>query len=562
MTSSIVCIPSPPHDRTLTAVYLEMAAKLHAEFPTLGLTKHSPPLVAELDIQTPDCPFIDWEGDLLAIGLFDDSLVLGNEGQFESAILSSLNDSLGGVLLELVTEEGFVAQLGQTCAVRLTNKLLKRLALVGLGSSTKPSATRGQTEIWRAFGVCAARLLKPLKGGTLGLALLHGEQMEDSTQLAALEAIVCGAILGTYEDTRFKSQAKPSQLRHVSILSLGSGTSRARAVRQAVAIASGVVVAKQLVAAPANVLTPGALADAVISIALAHSDVLTATILEKDECEFLGMGAFLGVAHASDLPPKFIHLKYKPPDGQITKRLAVIGKGICFDSGGYNIKAGAGCAIEFMKTDMGGAAAAFGAAKVIGDLKPKGVMVHFISAACENMVSGRGMRPGDVVTASNGKTIEVNNTDAEGRLTLADALVYACHLNVDAILDLATLTGAMVVALGNDVAGVFTPSDSLADELLSAAKSAGEKLWRMPLVEEYKEALKSPIADLVNTGGRPGGAIKAALFLQEFVEDGVDWAHMDIAGPAFDEKKGLATGYGVGTIVSWIRQHERREASS
>ncbi|GMP63954.1 hypothetical protein CsSME_00025434 [Camellia sinensis var. sinensis] len=245
------------------------------------------------------------------------------------------------------------------------------------------------------------------------------------------------------------------------------------------------------------------------------------------------MGSYLGVAAASANPPHFIHLCYKPPSGPVKAKLALVGKGLTFDSGGYNIKTGPGCIIELMKSDMGGSAAVLGAAKALGEIKPAGVevmlvmrrrwcggsgsgsVVHFIVAACENMISGTGMRPGDIVTASNGKTIEVNNTDAEGRLTLADALVYACNQGVEKIVDIATLTGFCRIALGPSIAGVFTPSDELAKEVLAASEAAGEKLWRMPLEDSYWESMKSGVADMVNTGDREGGAITAALFLKQ-----------------------------------------------
>ncbi|MDP5338891.1 MAG: leucyl aminopeptidase, partial [Nodularia sp. (in: cyanobacteria)] len=276
-------------------------------------------------------------------------------------------------------------------------------------------------------------------------------------------------------------------------------------------------------------------------------------ILEREDCEKLGMGAFLGVAQASDLPPKFIHLTYKPA-GTPRRKLAIIGKGLTFDSGGLNIK-GAGSGIETMKIDMGGAGATLGAAKAIAQIKPD-VEVHFISAATENMISGRAMHPGDILKASNGKTIEVNNTDAEGRLTLADALVYADKLGVDAVIDLATLTGACVVALGEDIAGLFTPDDAVASQLEKAAESAGEKLWRMPMEDKYFEGLKSGIADMKNTGPRYGGSITAALFLKQFIKD-TPWAHLDVAGPVWTDKENGynspgATGYGVRTLVNWV----------
>jgi leucyl aminopeptidase len=205
--------------------------------------------------------------------------------------------------------------------------------------------------------------------------------------------------------------------------------------------------------------------------------------------------------------------------------------------------------------DMGGAAATLGAAKVISQMKPE-VEVHFIVAATENMINGRAMHPGDILTASNGKTIEVNNTDAEGRLTLADALVFAEKLGVDAIVDLATLTGACIIALGDDIAGMWTPDDQIATQLAQASELAGEKFWRMPLEEKYFEGMKSQIADMKNTGPRAGGSITAALFLKQFVKE-IPWAHLDIAGPVWaDKENGYnnagATGFGVRTLVSWI----------
>jgi len=211
--------------------------------------------------------------------------------------------------------------------------------------------------------------------------------------------------------------------------------------------------------------------------------------------------------------------------------------------------------VEMMKTDMGGAAATLGAAKAIGQIKPD-VEVHFISAVTENMISGRAMHPGDILTASNGKTIEVNNTDAEGRLTLADALVFAEKLEVDAIVDLATLTGACIVALGEDIAGMWSTDDALANQLMQAAELAGEKFWRMPIEEKYFEGLKSVVADMKNTGPRAGGAITAALFLKQYIRD-TAWAHLDVAGPVWNDKENGyssagATGFGVRTLVNWV----------
>ncbi|PIN01146.1 Leucyl aminopeptidase [Handroanthus impetiginosus] len=263
------------------------------------------------------------------------------------------------------------------------------------------------------------------------------------------------------------------------------------------------------------------------------------------------MGAFLAVAAASASPPYFIHLVYSTPSRERKTRVALVGKGLTFDSGGYNLKTGPNSGIELMKNDMAGAAALLGAAKALGQMNIFGVEVHFIIAACENMISGSGMRPGDIVTASNGKTIEVNNTDAEGRLTLADAFVYACNHGVEKMVDLATLTGACITALGPSVAGVFTPSDDMAKEVLGAAEVSGEKLWRMPMEESYWDVMKSEVADMRNLGVSEGGAITAALFLNQFVDEKVKWAHIDVAGPVLNDKN-LATGFGVSTIVEWV----------
>lgn len=284
-------------------------------------------------------------------------------------------------------------------------------------------------------------------------------------------------------------------------------------------------------------------------------------VLGLAQCRALGMGAFLGVAQGASMDtgsaPHFIHLTYTPPNhgsqGAGAKKVALVGKGLTFDSGGYNLKTGAGSMIDKMKFDMGGAGAVLGAAKALSELQPLGVQVEFIVAACENMVSERAMRPGDVLTASNAKTIEVLNTDAEGRLTLADALVYAEGLgDVDAVIDVATLTGACIVALGGEYAGLWCNDGTLTRQLERSADSTGELLWRMPLAKEYKEHIKSPIADLANIGSaKGGGSITAALFLQEFVEQGTPWAHLDIAGPVWHDKKG-ATGYGVRLLTRLV----------
>ena len=488
-----------------------------------------------MDFRATDTSRLDWSGDGLAIGFFEDSLELTGD-------LAQLDEKFGGILPELIAETEFKGKEGSSASTRIGNQAdVRKIILVGLG---KPDALK-LNGIRRAAAV-AAKSAKKEKCKTLAISL----PLYNDDPSATAGAIVEGVELALYQDNRFKSESedKGPKLEQVDLLGLAG---QEAAITRAQQICSGVILARELVAAPPNAVTPITMAETAQEIARDFG--LSVEILEKEDCEKLGMGAFLGVAQASDLPPKFIHLTYQP-EGTPRRKLAIVGKGLTFDSGGLNIKV-AGGSIELMKMDMGGAAATLGAAKAIAQLKPD-VEVHFISAATENMISGRALHPGDVLKASNGKTIEVNNTDAEGRLTLADALVFAEKLGVDAIVDLATLTGACVIALGDDIAGMWTPDDNFANEILQASELAGEKIWRMPMEEKYFEGLKSHIADMKNTGPRPGGSITAALFLKQFVKE-TTWAHLDIAGPVWTEKENAynnvgATGYGVRTLVNLV----------
>ncbi|XP_002965045.2 leucine aminopeptidase 1 [Selaginella moellendorffii] len=512
-----------------------------ADLATVGLTKASEQPIPELEVRVSELDVSQWKGDLLAIAVF--------EGGMSDEAFGILDKDLNGLLADVAAEEDFTGKSGQASFVRIPGQGFKRIGLVGLGKLEKSSLARP----WKGVGESIAAAAKTAQASSVGIVLSALDQ-EGVDSNAGASAITSGVILGSFEDTRFKSEPKAPKLKRVEILGLGSAPELEKKLQNLVKVCTGVISARQLVNAPANVLTPSALAEEAVSIASSHSDVFTAKILDEAECKELKMGSYLGVAAASVNPPKFIHLQYKPPSGDVKTKLAIIGKGLTFDSGGYNLKI-QGSSIELMKFDMGGAAAALGAAKALGAIQPLGVEVHFIVAACENMISGAGMRPGDILTASNGKTIEVNNTDAEGRLTLADALVYACNLKVDKIVDLATLTGACIIALGNEIGGMFTPSDELAEELSQASSAAGEKLWRMPMEENYWEMMKSGIADMVNTGGRPGGSITASLFLKQFVDEKIPWAHLDIAGPVWNEKKKMATGFAVGTLVEWVSKH-------
>ncbi|HZG40744.1 MAG TPA: leucyl aminopeptidase [Nodosilinea sp.] len=478
---------------------------------------------------------LDWSGDALIIGLSEDALPL-------SITLAELSGRVSGLLQDLIDEVEFTGKEGTTAITRVANGAsIRKLGIVGLGA---PDAITPDT--LRRAAAAAARLAKKEKCASLGLSM----PVANNDAALTAQALAEGALLALHQDNRFKSEDKNGKatVEHIHLLDLPSQDS---SLQTAQAICDGVILARELVSAPANIVTPETLAQTATDIAAAHG--LELEILEREQCEALGMGAYLGVARASDLPPKFIHLTYKPT-GTPTRKLAIVGKGLTFDSGGLNIK-GAGSGIEMMKIDMGGAAATLGAAKAIAQLQPS-VEVHFISAAAENMIGGNAMRPGDILTASNGKTIEVNNTDAEGRLTLADALVFAEKLGVDAIVDLATLTGACVIALGDDIAAVFSENEELAGAIAAAAAASGEKFWRLPMEEKYFDGLKSIVADMKNTGPRPGGSITAALFLKQFVT-ATPWVHLDVAGPVWTEKENGynnpgGTGFGVRTLVQWV----------
>jgi len=475
----------------------------------------------------------DWTGEALAVGLTTSDLDLSGDG-------AALDERSQGALSEAIAQGEFDGKTGSSVVLRLgSSSPLRKLIAVGLGE--RDALTPNDL---RVAAAAIARLAKGARVKQLALSLPALDDAETATQ-----AIAEGLYLALHTDNRFKSEPETSGAPPESIDLLGFGAQPA-ALARAEAISAGTILARELVNAPANAVTPLALAETAQQLAQEYG--LSLEILEREDCERLGMGAFLGVAQASDLPPKFIHLIYQPT-GTPRRKLAIVGKGLTFDSGGLNIK-GAGSGIETMKMDMGGAGATLGAARAIAALKPD-VEVHFISAATENMIDGKALHPGDILTASNGKTIEVNNTDAEGRLTLADALVFADKLGVEAIVDLATLTGACIVALGDDIGGLWSPDDDLAAQLQAAAEAAGEKFWRMPLEEKYFEGMKSPIADMKNTGPRAGGSITAALFLKQFVEN-TPWAHLDIAGPVWAEKEGGvnnvgATGFPVRTLVHW-----------
>ena len=366
---------------------------------------------------------------------------------------------------------------------------------------------------------------------------------------AHADAVVEGAILANFDPDRYRTANDKKSIDEVAVVAEGAADGVQAAAERGRIVAEAQNLTRELVNEPANRLTPRLLAEAAQKMAAAHG--LECEILERPQMEKLGMGALLGVAQGSAEPPALIVIRYRPQTAaKSSAHLGLVGKGVTFDTGGISIKPAEG--MEKMKYDMGGGAAMIGAMQAIAQLKAPIPVTAFIPAV-ENMPGSRAQRPGDIVTAMSGKTVEVINTDAEGRLILADALTYARRQGCTHLVDAATLTGAIVVALGHVHIGLFANDDAMRDRVLAASRAEGERAWAMPLDEDYKDYLKSAFADLANVGGRWGGAITAAWFLKEFAED-TPWVHLDIAGTAWldDEKPWLAkgpTGVPVRTLV-------------
>eukprot|EP00584_Thalassiosira_punctigera_P013845 CAMPEP_0172553454 /NCGR_PEP_ID=MMETSP1067-20121228/51021_1 /TAXON_ID=265564 ORGANISM="Thalassiosira punctigera, Strain Tpunct2005C2" /NCGR_SAMPLE_ID=MMETSP1067 /ASSEMBLY_ACC=CAM_ASM_000444 /LENGTH=611 /DNA_ID=CAMNT_0013341647 /DNA_START=143 /DNA_END=1978 /DNA_ORIENTATION=+ len=468
---------------------------------------------------------------------------------------AELDESLGGALADLAAENAKAFQNGgaagtATPAARIVSGgKAKRYILLGLGAEDTEKGVESAT-ITKVGGAVASACHDQKKVASCNVLL--PPQIEGD---AALKDLSTAFYSGLYADNRFRTgkkvELKAEDVKEVKLFMEGSADGAASAIETGARLAKGVSLTRDIVNAPHNVLNSESLADTARRIAEESGGSITCEILGKEECEKRGMGSYLGVARGSETEPQFIHLTYKPKDGVVKKKVGCVGKGLLFDTGGYNIKT---AMMELMKFDCGGSAAVLGAARAVGDIQPPGVEAHFIVAACENMINARAVVPSDILTASNGKTIEVLNTDAEGRLTLADALVFADkECGCESIIELSTLTGACMISLGKQVCGVWTDDDDLAKDLEDISKVTGDKSWRMPLVKEYAEELKSKVADMTNLGGRYGGAITAALFLTEFVDKKKPFAHIDIAGPVWDDKSG-ATGFGAKLVTEWVRR--------
>jgi leucyl aminopeptidase len=418
----------------------------------------------------------------------------------------------------------------------------KRLLLVGGGKAKNFSSA----ELRQVMGTA----VRTLKGRTIRSFAFSAPDSVPSSE--AVAALVEGAFIGNFDPDYYKSDRKDQKIDSITIVARDDQRHLETAIAAARIIGESQNFTRDLVNEPSNRMTPTVLADRAKKMAAEVG--LQCEVFGADKIQELKMGAFWGVAQGSDEPPALIVLRYEPAGAPANPHLGLVGKGITFDTGGISIKPADG--MEKMKYDMAGGATMIGVMRAIALLKPK-VKVTAIICATENMPSGKAQKPGDVQVAMSGKSIEIINTDAEGRLVLADGLCYARQLGCTHLVDAATLTGAVVVALGYVNAGIFASDEQMYERFTQANKRAGEKMWRLPLDDEYKEVIKSNIADIMNSGGRWGGAVTAAMFLKEFAED-TPWIHLDIAGTAWmeDQKPWIAkgpSGIAVRSLIEFVK---------
>lgn len=468
---------------------------------------------------------------------------------------AAIDQALGGIITQLMAEGEIKGKLNEITLLHSMDKIpAKRVIVAGLG---KPQ----ELTLDNVRGIAAETCRFSQKIGAKKVATIaHGAGKGGLSPASVAQAISEGSILGLYTFHRHKSdESRPSEIDELILVekeenklsSLENGCARGRIIADATNFA------RDMINEPANFMTPSHIAEKASNLAADYG--LKCTILGKAQMQELGMGALLGVAQGSQQPPKFIILEYKG-DTSTSNALGFIGKGISFDSGGISLKPSDD--MSEMKTDMAGGAAVIAALRALAQLKPK-INVTALVPATENLPGGTALKPGDVVRALNGKTIEIITTDAEGRLILADALCYAQKLSLSPLIDVATLTGACRVALGDICTGIMGNNQGLVNQLIKTGEEAGECLWQLPTYEEYKEQNRSDIADVKNSGGRYGGAITAALFLAEFIKD-VPWAHLDIAGTSRSDKeknyqiKG-ATGVAVRTLINFALSQEQAE---
>lgn len=451
------------------------------------------------------------EADVIVTGFFEDDKTL-NDTQ------KGLDEKYDGAISKNILEiENFKGKYLETFALPVCGA---KILAVGLGKKEEFNADKVR-EI-------AAKTIKQAEKLSKKKTVAFNIQNNGNMCCCKISSnAALGAMMGEYDFDKYKTKKNEEKIERVEILHC-KPEKMTPAIEKAVVTGEAMNFTKDLIFEPAEYATPAKISE--IAGTLANENGLEIKVFNKDELKAMNFNAFLAVGQGSVQEPKFIHIKYTPENPE--KKIAIIGKGITFDSGGLDIKPPA--SMLTMKTDMSGCACVLGVMKAIAKLKPN-VEVHALSALCENMPSGSSYKVGDVLIAKNGKTIEVDNTDAEGRLTLADALTYADELNVDEVIDVATLTGAVIVALGNTITGVMGNDEEFIKEIIEDAKEAGENLWQMPIMDDMQDNLKSDIADMRNTGSRYAGASTAARFLSNFTK-AKKWAHLDIAGTAFLDK--------------------------
>ena len=466
------------------------------------------------------------------------------EGGLNEPVIRRLDRQLRGKLIERIKRFNFTGAEG-TVLLHPTEARIpaSHVLLLGMGKEHEIGS-----HSWRRS---AAQTRKEAAGIWAEEVTFFLPPYGDPARIAG--PIVEGFLLASYQFNKYRSDNKRSfTLRAVTLAKPGLRRSSATdsAVRIAQRLTPGVFLARDLINEPPSMTTAKYLAEQVKRHCLGQR--FHVEVWDKKKIQAMKLAGLLAVNRGSQEEPRFIIIRYRPP-GRPTKKVALIGKGITFDSGGLSLKPSK--SMETMKLDMAGAAAIIGAMSVLPDLSLQVEVTGYIPAT-DNLPSGSAQKPGDVIRYLNGKTVEVLNTDAEGRLILADALVLAAREKPDCMINLATLTGACMVALGTQVAGIFGNDQPLVETLIRCGRDSGEKLWELPLVKEYREDIKSSIADIKNVGGSYGGAITAALFLQEFVAQ-IPWAHMDIAGPAFAEREMVTspkggTGFGVLTLLNFL----------
>ena len=441
----------------------------------------------------------------------------------------AVDRALDGLISGLIEEGEITGKKGEMTLLHTMGRIApSRVVVAGLGTQEDFDA-----EVVRRVSSEAVRFLRR-RGIQSAVTIAHGAGIGGLSPEDSGQGIAEGSLLGLYRFDRYHSNGDDADGDFDELTIAELDKARAGSIRVGVdrgrAMAEATMISRNLVNEPANVMTPTAMAE--VARRVSEDNGLGFEVMDNADMREMGMGAFIGVAQGSEEPAKLIILTYVGDPDNPGNNLGLIGKGITFDTGGISLKPAAN--MEAMKGDMAGGASVIGAMQIIAQLKPR-INVTGMVAATENMPGGSAQRPGDVVTAMNGKTIEVINTDAEGRLVLADALSLARQRGITRLVDIATLTGAMVTTLGKACTGVMGNDDELIGDVIKAGKQTGEKFWQLPMFDEYKELIRSDVADMRNTGGRQAGSITAALLLKEFV-DGAAWAHLDIAGTSTSEK--------------------------